>query len=147
MMKAAMALVCALSLAGCATMANEPTATSHSFVAKSPAGAHLGIQMTMHTGVANTPQQTIMLVYNEHNKSPIAIVEGQTKTMSEELTAQFLSIFGGIATGATTAAIGGGYVLAAAEANCPPGTLCGTLVQVQNTAGASADAAADSSSD
>lgn len=135
--------VCALPLAACATL---PSARSHQYVAQSSAGTHLGLQITMHTGVANTPQQTVMLIYRQDSKTPIAIVEGQTKAMSEELMAQVINIFGGVATGATAAAISGGYMLQAAQVNCPPGTLCGTLVQIQNTAGATAGAEAESSS-
>ena len=143
MLKVIVAIVCALSLAACATL---PSATSHQVVAQSSAGTHLGLQITMHTGVANTPQQTVMLVYRQDSKTPIAIVEGQTKTMSEELMTQVIGIFGGMATGATAATISGGYVLQAAQANCPPGTLCGTLIQIQNTAGANAGADAEATS-
>lgn len=127
-------------LTACATM-GKPIAVSHDYV--TPDAKHWSIQISMHSGVPNTPQQTVMIVYSTFSKTPVAIIEGQTKTMSEELMASVIQAV----TNFGTAGITGNFMLQAAQADCPVGSLCGTLVQVQNTAGASADAAADSTSD
>lgn len=134
MSKTLLTLAClaSLALAGCATV--PPTAVSHQHTSSD--GVHWAVQITMHSGVPNTPQQTVMIVYNKFSKVPIATVDGQTKPLGEKLFDDLVSIL----AASTPAAIGGNYALLAAEANCPPGTLCGTLVQVQNTAGAQADA-------
>lgn len=136
-------ILCAPLLAGCATMAKEPTAMSHKYM--TPDKSHVVYQFTMHTGAPNTPQQTVTIIYNKvlGFKHPVVSVDGQTKTASEEFKASVMAIFGGVAS----AAVGGHYQLLAAEAKCPKDSLCGTLVQVQNTAGAAADSSAESSSD
>lgn len=126
-----------LLLAGCTTLAKEPVAVSHSYV--TPEKDFWSTQITMHTGVPSTPQQTVMIVYSKFSKTPIITVSGQTKTMSEDL---WDKVFNAVTTFGA-AGINGSFVLKAAEAGCPPGTICGTLVQVQNSAGA--QAAADSS--
>jgi len=123
---------------GCAT--TKPLATSHSYV--SPDKMHMGFQISMHTGVPNTPIQTVMVVYHKYDKKPIAIVNGQTKTMDEKLFDDLLEIakhFG-------AAAITGGFMIEAAKSgvDCPVAEICGTLVQVANQAGANADSTANS---
>lgn len=133
-------VLCALPLAGCATLGGQPMAVSHDYV--TPDAKHWAVQISMHTGMSNTPQQTVMIIYNQASRTPIAIVEGQTKTMSEELMGQVINAV----TSFGTAGITGNFLLQAAQADCPPGSLCGTLVQVQNSAGASADSSADASS-
>ncbi len=90
----------------------------------------------MHSGVASTPQQTVMIIYNKWSKSPIAVVNGQTKTMGEELMGSIIQAV----TSFGAAGITGNFMLKAAEASCPPTALCGTLVQVHNQAGANAGA-------
>lgn len=133
MNKALSTLAClvSLALAGCAT---TPTAVSHQHTSSD--GVHWAVQITMHTGVPNTPQQTLMVVYNKFSKAPIATIEGQTAVLSEKLWDDLISI---VSTSGS-AVIGGHYALQVAKANCPPGTVCGTIVQVQNSAGAQAGA-------
>lgn len=122
-----------LLLGGCTT---TPTAMSHQHI--SPDGTHWAFQIAMHSGILNTPRQTVMIVYNKWSRKPIAIVEGQTKPIGEKLFDDILTLI----NTAGASAITGNYLLQAAKVDCPPGTLCGTLVQVQNTAGASAESAA-----
>lgn len=126
-----------LVLAGCAT---NPRAMSHQHFTED--GQYRAVQISMHTGVANTPQQTVMIVYNRVDPRPIAVINGQTKILGEKLFDDLVKVIGT----AGSAFIGGNYMLQAAEAKCPAGTLCGTLVQVQNTAGANAGSTASSSS-
>jgi starvation-inducible outer membrane lipoprotein len=121
--------VATMVLAGCAT---TPSAMSHRHMTED--GSHQAFQITMHTGVPGTPQQTVMLVYNKSGATPVAVIEGQTKTIDEKLWDDLIQL---VST-AGPAVITGHYILRAAEANCPTGALCGTLVQVQNVAGASA---------
>jgi hypothetical protein len=130
-----------VAVTGCATV-GEPRAFSHTY--ESPDGMHMGFQLSMHTGLPNTPQQTIMVVYNKYQTTPIAMVNGQTKTFEEQLGADILQA----ATSLGTAAIAGGFAVQAARENvdCPHATICGTLVQVANQAGATAGAAAEASS-
>lgn len=77
-----------------------------------------------------------MVVYNAITKNAVAVIEGQTKPLSEKLVDDLVAILAGSAP----AAIAGMYALKVSETNCPPGTLCGTYVNVQNQAGAQADA-------
>ncbi|MBY0538459.1 hypothetical protein K2P47_03630 [Patescibacteria group bacterium] len=90
--------------------------------------------MSMSTGVSGTPVQTVMIVYNKYSKVPLAIVQGNTLRLSDRLLDAVLNLGPNIVTGK--------YILKAAQAECPVGTLCGTLVQVQNTAGAEAGSTA-----
>ena len=91
----------------------------------------------MHTGVAGTPTQTVLVMYNKKSSKPIAIVNGQSKVFSDKLIDSMLAL--------GPAIVHGGYLLKAEKINCPPGTLCGTLVQVSNQAGSEANADATSS--
>lgn len=109
-----------------------PIAESHQLV--TPDGSHKMIQVTMSTGVYGTPTQTVLAMYNKYSHTPIALVEGQSKRFSAELVAAFLALGPSI--------LHGEYKILAEEAGCPPGTICGTLIQVSNTAGANADAGA-----
>lgn len=118
--------------------ATEPMSVSHQHV--TPDKSHWSVQIAMHTGVPNTPIQTVMVLYNKYQKTPIATVSGQTKPLGEKLADDFLHL----ASTAGVAAIAGRYILKAAEADCPTQALCGTLVQVSNQAGANADSTATS---
>ena len=111
----------------------EPMSKSHSLV--TPDQSHWAVQISMYSGIRNTPIQTVMVVYNKFNKTPIATVSGQTKPLSEKLADDLLNLISSIGP----AAITGRYILEAAESECPPTALCGTLVQVSNSAGAAAD--------
>lgn len=132
----AVAMSSTLVVSGCATLA-KPIATSHEYV--TPDGQHWAVQIAMHSGVPGAPVETITIVYNKWSKTPVTVISAHSKILSEELTAQVLNAVASFGV----AGITGNFMLAAARAECPPGTLCGTLVQVQNTAGA--QAAADSS--
>jgi hypothetical protein len=127
--------VSALALSACTS---EPIAVSHEHVTAD--GSHWSLQITMHTGVPNTPVQTVMVVYNQFSHEPVAIVSGQTKPLAEKLVDDLVNLVASVGPAAVT----GKYILRAAEAECPPETLCGTLVQVSSSAGANANA--DSSS-
>ena len=122
-----------LFTSACAT---APTADSHQHVTADK--RHWGVQITMHTGVPNTPRQTVMVVYNKYSKTPIAIVNGQTKPLGEKLFDDLLGLVGSVGA----ASITGNYILRASEAECPATALCGTLVQVSNEAGANAGSTA-----
>jgi len=130
-------VLCAgLLTSACAT---EPMSQSHSHVTADK--RHWGVQIAMHTGVPNTPIQTVMVVYNKYSKSPIAVVNGQTKPLGEKLFDDMLSLVGNVGA----AGITGKYILKASQAECPPTALCGTLVQVNNSAGANADSTSSAS--
>jgi hypothetical protein len=133
--KIGLVIGCSLSLAACGA---EPIAVSHQHVTED--GSHWSVQITMYTGVPNTPVQTVMVIYNQYNHAPIAMVSGQSKPMGEQLVSDLLAVVASVGPAAVT----GKYILRAAEAECPTGTLCGTLVQVNASAGA--NAGADSSS-
>ncbi len=126
MKKTLLALMCAASLSAC--VGGVPIATSHELV--TPDRQHWAVQMSMWTGVQGTPVQTIMIVYNKFEKKPIATVQGSTLVLSDRLLDAVLALGPNFVTGK--------YILKAAQADCPTGTLCGTLVQVQNSAGATA---------
>ena len=131
-----------VALAGCATT-GEPFATSHTY--DSPDGMHRGFQITMRTGVPNTPQQTVLVLYNRYQTTPIAVVDGQTKVINEKLWDDIVKI----TTSLGTAAVAGGFAIEAAKAgvDCPHVTqLCGTLVQVATQAGANANSTSSASS-
>lgn len=125
-----LALCGALSLGACA---NEPIAVSHELVTKDR--SHWAVQISMHSGVAGSPVQTVMIVYNKFSKKPQAIVSGNSLTLSDQLFQAILNLGPAIVTG--------NYILKAAKIECPAGTLCGTLVQVTNQAGANAAAGAE----
>ena len=134
---AALAVVgVALFTSACAT---TPTSTSHQHVTADK--RHWGVQIAMHTGVPNTPIQTVMVVYNKYSKTPIAIVNGQTKPLGEKLFDDMLGLIGSVGA----ASITGNYILKASEAECPATSLCGTLVQIENSAGANAGSTATAS--
>ena len=122
-----------MALSACAT---APLATSHQHVTED--GRHWAVQVTMSTGVPGTPVQTAMLVYNKYSKKPQVIVSGNTLLLGDRLLDAVLALGPSI--------VAGEYHIKTAEVDCPAGTLCGTLVQVQNSAGASAEAGAESSS-
>lgn len=131
--KIIMATVSAIFLGACST---EPLSTSHSHVTADE--THWGVQISMHTGVSNTPIQTVMVLYNKYQRTPIATVSGQTKPLGEKLADDMLRLVSSVGP----AAIAGNYILRAAKAECPSGSLCGTLVQVSNQAGANAGSTA-----
>jgi hypothetical protein len=107
-----------------------PIAESHQHVTAD--GSHWAVQISMHSGVQGTPTQTVMVVYNKYQHAPIATVNGQTKIFSDKLVDALLAL--------GPAIVHGQYAIRAAEINCPPGTLCGTLIDISNQAGASAGA-------
>ena len=80
-----------------------------------------------------------MIVYNKWDKKPIAFAQGQTLSLEDDLADKLVTL----AASMGSAAIGGSFMLQAAKADCPSQTLCGTLVQVQNSAGALAEAGAE----
>jgi len=121
-----------LALSACAT---PPMSASHTH--DTPDGTHRAIQISMHSGVYNTPVQTVMLVYNKWSASPVAVVEGQSLTLSAQLATELLALGPSI--------VNGEYRIMAEEKACPAGTICGTLVQVSNVAGAEAGANSQSS--
>jgi len=84
-----------------------------------------------------------MVVYNKYSKTPIAIVNGQTKPLGEKLFDDLLGLVGSVGA----ASITGNYILKASESECPATTLCGTLVQVENSAGANAGSTATATQD
>lgn len=131
LMKITLGVALAATLSACAA---APIAVSHQQVTSD--GRHWAVQMTMSTGVAGSPVQTVMLVYNQYSKEPRAIVSGNSLRLSDQLFQAVLNLGPSI--------VAGEYHLAAERINCPAGTLCGTLVQVQNTAGATADADSES---
>lgn len=123
-------LLASTLLSACAT---TPMARSHQHV--TPDKSHWAVQVTMHSGVYNTPTQTVMVLYNKYSRKPIAVVEGQSKELSAQLVDAFLAL--------GPSMVMGEYLIKAEKLSCPAGTLCGTLVQVNNSAGASAGSSAE----
>lgn len=107
-----------------------PMSVSHQHVTED--GRHWGIQLSMSTGVAGTPVQTAMVIYNKYQRTPIAIVQGSTFRLEDRLLDAILAL--------EPSVVQGQYMLEAERINCPPGTICGMLVQVSNRAGAQAGA-------
>jgi len=114
----------------------QPMAISHTH--DSADGTHRGVQITMSTGVYNTPTQTVLLVYNKWTPTPVATVSGQSLRLSAQLVQALLNL--------GPAIVQGEYILQAERLNCPRGTLCGTLVQVSNQSGSLSNAASTAAS-
>lgn len=131
------AMVLSVGLLG--ACASEPMSVGHDY--KTSDGFHWAVQISMHTGVPNTPIQTLMVLYNKTQRTPIATISGQTKPLGEKLAEDLLHLVSRVGA----AAITGQYILKAAKAECPPEALCGTLVQVSNQAGANADSSSSAS--
>ena len=124
-------LLIPLMVSACDT---PPIATSHAH--DTADGSHRGVQITMQSGVYGSPTQTVLVIYNNWNPLPIATVTGQSKRLDAQLVDALLNLGPAIVTGQ--------YRIKAEEVGCPPGTLCGTLVQVSNQAGAEVDVSATS---
>jgi hypothetical protein len=121
------AVLALLFLTACVS---APMSTSHQH--DTADGTHRGVQISMHSGVMGTPVQTVMLVYSRWNSQPVAIVSGQSLQLGDRLLDALLDLGPSIVTGE--------YLIRADDSDCPPGSLCGTLVQVNSSAGANANA-------